>query len=303
MIKIIIKESKVLKTANEDTLQAINDFVVSSKHSNTENKKIFNINISELLYLDKTKLLGLPYFYYYHILNASLPKNIEEFWDKQNNIFVDKFLSDIKDKLLPITVKTSNDTREKAIAKAGAATKDNKSVFLMIAYLNNINPNTFKNKVAHEFRHFTQRANDICIYYGEQLKKLKDPSKVEMINIQNIPNKSGLGRDITGILKTTSKKDVFATAAGDIEYETYLADLIESYFSRLMKSPEALKSDITSLGVNGAAVKYTKLLFNVYRHKSSYANINGIIQKILETRPEEFPKDVLSLLTNKFSSL
>lgn len=302
MIKIIIKESKELKTANTDLLKKISDFVSDCKSKNLQTEKYYNISLEELLYLDINKSFGLPFFYFYHVLgDPSSYKNIKKFWNKEKQAFNEDFIAKLKKQFLPIKVKTVIDPSVTAIAKAGAATTNGNSVFLMIAYLNNINTNTFTNKVAHEFRHFTQRTNDICIYYAEQLKKVKDPTKVKMEDIQKIPDKFGLGKQQTGILKTYDPKDKFAAAAGDKEYETYLADLVQSYYQRLMKTPEVIENDIKTLGSHAAAVKYIKLLFSTYRYKNSYSNINGILQKILEKRPEELPKDMLALLSNRFS--
>ena len=83
------------------------------------------------------------------------------------------------------------------------------------------------------------------------------------------------------------KKDI----ASDLEYETYLADLVERYYNKVKN-----QIDSEDMPPHAAAVKYTKLFLDKLRFEKEYKNYNLIADILLVKRPNEFPKDFLTSL-------
>lgn len=297
MIKIKIKnlnESKDLKYPSSKLVKSIMKFGILAKKKLKPSSVYFDVPLKQIVYSKNKKvMLGLPYLFHYHILNDSSYYNVADI----------NYSKSILKMNLPLKVTATFNPKAKAIALSGSATVNNKSVFLIYLFLNKIKTGSFENILIHELQHLTQRVNDICLYYGEQLVLLDDPKKMQMVDIKDIPNKFGLGSDKTGVLKTTSPTDVFAAAAGDVEYETYLTQLVNSYYNRLLKNKALIKSEVEEIGPERAAMRYIKDLFHVLVNDPAYANTKGIIDKIMEKRPKELPKDMLSLLANRLRKI
>lgn len=293
MIKIKIKktinEAQEFKYPSKEIRQDIENFAISAKKNFKPEKKFFHIPLKEILYSDKEKVLsGLPFFYQFHILNKA------EY---------SKPSGKITNKTLPLRIKAIFLPNASNRAIAGAATVNNNTLFNITLYLNKIKTDSFESTIRHELQHITAIVNDACLYYGEELAKLKDPKKVKLRNIKEIPKKFGLGQQKTGTLDISDPNDPFATVGGDAEYETYFSELMNLYYKRLMQNKQNITSDVKNMGANKAAAKYIKLLLTQYKNEPGYENIKGILEKIMEKRPEEMPKDMVQFLTSKFEAL
>lgn len=299
MIKIRIKnknlnESKDLKYPSGNIIKSIMSFAIASKKNLNPSSDFFEIPLKQIVYSkNEIVMRGLPYLYHYHILNESSYSDIPNL----------EYSKSILTKSLPLKVVSIFNPKASSMAISGSATVNNNSLFLIRLHLNKIQTGSLENILIHELQHLTQRVNDICLYYGEQLAKTSDPKKMQLTNIQDIPNKFGLGKSKTGLLKTKSDTDVYAATTGDVEYETYLTQIVNSYYKRLMKNKNEIMADLEEIGPEKAAIKYIKQLFNVLIDEPDYSSFKKIINKMIEKRPKELPKDMLSLLTNRLKKM
>jgi len=301
MIKILIKNKKQLnekllafsKQAHEQILS----FVTNSIQNNTNARTIVNVPLKEIIYSNNINFnLGLPFLYYGNIKNGDIPnENIIQNWNNTNKIFDEEFINDILKENCEIVVRVNSSSNTKAFASMGAATGPNRqTVFVMSFFINNIkNIDSVSNFIKHELRHLTQKLNDTCLRYAQKLKNSYDPKKVKLLKISIKKTKEikfGLGKQKTGI-KKTNKSNLKRDIGSDIEYETYLADLVERYYQKVKSL-----IDGESLEPNALAVKYTKLFFNKYVLEKGFENYKLIADVLLRKRPNEFPKDFLTSL-------
>jgi hypothetical protein len=300
MIKILIKNKKSLnekllvfsKQAHEEILS----FVTESINNNiSKARTIINIPLKEIIYSNNVNFnLGLPFLYYGNIKNGIIPNTeIINNWNYNNKNFNEDFITNILKDNCELVVRIDSTTATKAYASMGAATGANKqTVFVMSFFVSNIkNLDSVSNFIKHELRHLTQKLNNLCIRYAEKLKNSYDPKKVNLLKLNLKKTKQikfGLGKQKTGI-KKTNKANIKRDIASDLEYETYLADLVERYYAKIKD-----QVDNESTDPNSIAVKYTKLFLDKLRFEKGYENYNLIASVLLKKRPKEFPKDFLT---------
>ncbi len=94
-------------------------------------------------------------------------------------------------------------------------------------------------------------------------------------------------KEKTGIKKSTSS-NIKKKIGSDIEYETYLSDLVTGYYNKISTIVSS-----ENLAPNELAVKYTKLFFDKYRFEKGYEKYNLITSVLFKKRPKEFIKDFL----------
>lgn len=310
MIKINIK-TKLLseallrfsKVAQEEIVSFVEDAI---EKGNINSSTIIKIPLKEILYSKNNILDGLPFLYYGNLLNSRLPSDeIINNWDEKNDAFDESFIKNLLEQECSVSVRTDNSSGKSAMAIFGAATTNNITSIIMIFYLKNIkNIDSIENFTRHELQHLTQKMNNACVLYSEKLKKFKHPKNVKLINLNFKRSKNikfGLGQQQTGIKKhkiSNLKKYLGA----DIEYETYLSDLVYSFHRRLKKDfADDLLQDIKKHGPHATAIKYTKLLFSYLRHEQEYKSFNSVLEVIYKKRPREFPKDFINSLEKLLS--
>lgn len=300
MIKVIIKSKQFLseklltfsKTAHEEILSIVEN-AIENKISNS--RTIVNAPLNEIIYSNNINFnLGLPYLYYGNIKNGIIPNiDILQNWDSNKKQFNEEFIKNILQQNCEIIVRIDSTSPTKAYASMGAATGANKqTVFVMSFFVSNIkNIDSVNNFIKHELRHLTQKLNNLCIRYAEKLKNSYNPKKVNLLklNIKKTKEiKFGLGKQKTGI-KKTNKSDIKRDIASDLEYETYLADLVERYYAKVKDQIDNENTDPSSI-----AVKYTKLFLDKLRFEKGYENYNLVASVLLKKRPNEFAKDFLT---------
>lgn len=307
MIKVIIKSKKFLneklltfsKTVHEEILSIVKNAI---ENNITNSRTVVNAPLNEIIYSNNVNFsLGLPYLYYGNIKNGIIPNtDILQNWDSDKKQFNEEFIKNLLQQNCEIIVRIDSTTPTKAYASMGAATGANKqTVFVMSFFVSNIKKiDSVDNFIKHELRHLTQKLNNTCIRYAEKLKKSYNPKNVKLLklNIKKTKEiKFGLGKQKTGI-KKTNKTNIKRDIASDLEYETYLADLVERYYAKV-------KSQIDSedMDKNAVAVKYTKLFLDKLRFEKGYENYNLIVDILLKKRPKEFVKDFLTSLEQQLN--
>jgi hypothetical protein len=303
MIKLIIKKNKkslnekllaISKKAHEEILSFVKD---SIDNNVSKARTIINVPLKDIIYSNNVNFnLGVPFLYYGNIKNGNIPnEEIIQNWDVNNRKFNQEFIDNILKQNCELVVRIDSTTATKAYASMGAATGVNKqTVFIMSFFVSNIkNLDSVSNFIKHELRHLTQKLNNLCIRYAEKLKNSYDPKKVNLLKLNLKKTKQikfGLGKQKTGI-KKTNKANFKRGIASDLEYETYLADLVERYYNKVKN-----QIDSEDMPPHATAVKYTKLFLDKLRFEKEYKNYNLIADILLVKRPNEFPKDFLTSL-------
>jgi len=298
MIKIAIKNKNLLNEAmlkfSKQAQEKIVSYVTQAiENKSTNSRTIIDIPLKDIIYSNnKNFYLGLPFLYYGNIKNEFIPNNeIISNWNEKEKKFDDNFIANILNNNCELVLRIDNNPNNSAIASMGAATSANKTVFVMSFFLPNIkNIESVKNFARHELQHLTQKLNNTCILYAEKLKRTYNPQRVKIIkmNLKKTKNlKFGLGKEKTGIKKSTSS-NVKKKIGSDIEYETYLSDLVTGYYNKISTIVSS-----ENLAPNQLAVKYTKLFFDKYRFEKGYEKYNLITSVLSKKRPKEFVKDFL----------
>lgn len=272
-------------------------------NSNPENakplEKIYEIPVKDILELDSEEILiGSIFFVNLNVRNS--PRELEvadRFFDSKTKKFEQSYLEDWKQQLNNIKVEIKvvftapNDSRSGAFASFTKRLTKNASAMV---YINAFEHDSFST-LEHEFRHGTEKANNLCLTYSKVINSghIKEPSQIREI-IDPPVQSFGTGKKKIGWAyvepgneqsKAVTKKNISKFVKSEPEGDEKLSELLRNLLKKGVESPSEKISDEEYthqlIQYLGADAEYSSWKGDLLQSIMNYVQNNPQINQIL----------------------